>query len=431
MNSLKEIYDLYLRHPNIQTDTRKLEKGDFYIALKGPNFNGNNFVMGAFKKGASYALLDARQDESYEKVLYTGDCLKTLQSLASFHRGKISEKNGTAIPFIAITGSNGKTTTKELLHQVLSSTFKTYTTEGNYNNHIGVPLTILKIREDVEMAIIEMGANHVGEIAGYCEYTNPTHALITNCGKAHLEGFGSIENIAKGKGELFDHVRKHGGIAFVNSDDHVVSDLSKGIDKRIFYGLHGKDLSGSIISADPFLRLKTGHGTSLDIQTHLVGAYNLPNVLAAICVGKYFGVEDKRIKDAIENYVPENKRSQLKTVGSNTFILDTYNANPGSMKAAIENFATMAAAKKVLMLGSMKELGIDSLIEHQQIISLINKYSWTEVVLVGKGFKETNNSYHTFEVAAEAKEWLRNYNPANTHILLKGSRSMEMEKVLD
>ncbi|MEO6289614.1 MAG: UDP-N-acetylmuramoyl-tripeptide--D-alanyl-D-alanine ligase [Ginsengibacter sp.] len=429
---IEDIYKLYKEYPCIQTDTRKLKKDDLYFALRGPNFNGNNFARKALDEGAAYAIVDEKLPFTDNRFIETADVLQTLQELAKYHRIHLDNTSGgKKIPVIAITGSNGKTTTKELLNKVMATKYKSYTTEGNLNNHIGVPLTILKIREDVEIAIIEMGANHLREISEYCEYAMPTHGLITNCGKAHLEGFGGVENIIKGKGELFDYLREHEGTAFVNSDDEPVIRLSAGINKIIFYGKQGKDLKGSIISSDPFLEFNIDGAEQINVKTNLVGAYNLPNVLAAICVGRYFNIEDEKIKEAIESYFPSNSRSQLLKFNSNTIISDTYNANPGSMKAAIENFAAMKGDKKILMLGSMMELGDESTNEHASIIYLINRYHWDDVVLVGKGFQEMKHKYISFESALEAKEWLQRIHPKNTHILIKGSRSMQMEKVLE
>ncbi|MDE3212089.1 MAG: UDP-N-acetylmuramoyl-tripeptide--D-alanyl-D-alanine ligase, partial [Bacteroidota bacterium] len=331
----------------------------------------------------------------------------------------------------AITGSNGKTTTKELVHAVLSTTYKTYTTRGNLNNHIGIPLTLLNIRADAQMAIIEMGANHLHEIEGYCTYALPTHGLITNCGKAHLEGFGSVENIRKGKGELFDFLRLHDGTVFVNADDPAVAELARGISSQISYGIHGNEVKGTLIKSDPFAKVMVEGKEGMEIQTRLAGGYNLPNILAAVSVGRFFKVEDVKIKAAIEGYQPSNSRSQLIRKGSNTIILDAYNANPTSMKAAIENFAAMHENPKVLMLGAMKELGTETGKEHQGIIDLIQKWSWQAVVLVGEEFKGVGPQYLHFGQAEEAGIWLKDQQYENTLILIKGSRSMQMEKILE
>jgi len=430
---IEEIYKIYQQYPSIQTDTRKLKKDDLFFALKGPNFNGNFFAEKALEKGAAYVFADEKISFSHDRIIQTDNTLETLQHLAKFHRKQFNTlpENESCIPFIAITGSNGKTTTKELVHEVLSTTYKTYTTEGNLNNHIGIPLTILKIKTDAEIAVIEMGANHLKEIAGYCEYAMPTLGLITNIGKAHLEGFGSIENVKKGKGELFGYLRNNNGIAFVNSDDDAVVELSNDLKKKIFYGTSGKDIQGKIIKTDPFPEIQILGSNSIDIKTRLAGAYNFLNVLAAICIGRYFNVDDKKIKSAIENYTPSNSRSQLIQQKSNTIILDAYNANPGSMKAAIENFAARGGNKKILLLGSMMELGAESEKEHAALISLIDKYKWENVVLVGKNFNGLNHKYIKYDSALEVKDWLENQHLENAQILIKGSRSMQMEKVLE
>ena len=422
---IEDIYKIYQQFPCIETDSRKLKKGDIFFALKGPNFNGNKFAQQALESGAPYVVADEPLPFEDERIIQVKDVLETLQELAKYHREQFT------IPFIAITGSNGKTTTKELLHEVLSTTFKTYTTKGNLNNHIGIPLTILKIKTDAEIAVIEMGANHQHEIEGYCKYAQPTHGLITNIGKAHLEGFGGEEGVKKGKGELFQYLKNHNGTVFVNMDDQAVFDLSKSINKAIFYGSKSDNIKGTIVKNDPFLQVQIEDGKAFTIQTNLVGSYNLPNVLAAVCVGKYFKIEIEKIKSAIENYQPSNSRSQLIKKDTNTIILDAYNANPGSMKAAIENFAKMKGDKKILLLGSMMELGTESEKEHADIISLINQNKWRAVVLVGKNFSEIKNTYINLENSLQARDWLKNEHAENAQILIKGSRSMQMEKVLE
>jgi UDP-N-acetylmuramoyl-tripeptide--D-alanyl-D-alanine ligase len=423
--NIEEIYKIYRQYPSIQTDSRKIEKDDIFFALKGPNFNGNQFAEQALNAGAAYVVADEFVGVEDERIIHVNDVLETLQQVAKFHREQFS------IPFIAITGSNGKTTTKELLHAVLSTTYKTYTTKGNLNNHIGIPLTILKIKGDAEIAVIEMGANHQHEIEGYCQYAEPTHGLITNIGKAHLEGFGGEEGVKKGKGELFDYLKKNNGTIFVNTDDVAVFDLSKPISNLIFYGSKSEDANGIIVQNDPFIEIKIEDKNPFTIQTNLVGSYNLANVLAAVCVGKYFKIDVAKIKNAIENYYPSNSRSQLIRKDSNSIILDAYNANPGSMKAAIENFAKMKGDKKILLLGSMMELGTGSRKEHEAIISLIGQHKWNAVVLVGKNFNEIKNNYINFENAEQAKGWLKDQKFENAQLLIKGSRSMQMEKVLE
>lgn len=419
------LYQLYQQHPSVQTDTRKLKEGDIFFALKGPNFNGNLFAKQALEAGAAYAVIDEAVEGMDDRFILVDDVLSSLQELAGYHRQQFS------IPFIAITGSNGKTTTKELVYTVLASHFKTYTTQGNLNNHIGVPLTILSIPVDAEMAVIEMGANHQKEIAGYCVYTDPTHGIITNCGKAHLEGFGGIEGVRKGKGELYDYIRSHNGTIFRFNDFDYLHEMSKGIEKVIGYGTHEGAITGEVMASEPFLEVRITKGASFtQVSTQLVGAYNVSNVLCAIAIGKTFGVPDEKIKDAIETYIPSNSRSQMVEKDGNHIILDAYNANPTSMRAAIENFAKLKAPSKVLMLGGMMELGEDSITEHQQIIDLINNYTWQNVVLVGGDFKNTTHNHLFFTNSTEAANWFKQQNFSGTHFLIKGSRSMQMEKIL-
>ncbi|MFZ1858276.1 MAG: UDP-N-acetylmuramoyl-tripeptide--D-alanyl-D-alanine ligase [Chitinophagaceae bacterium] len=424
--SVEELYNIYKEYPSIQTDTRKLKEGDVFFALKGENFNGNTFAQKAIDAGAAYAVIDEKQYAVFGKTVLVDDVLTALQQLAKHHRQQFT------IPFIAITGSNGKTTTKELIHAVLSSSYKTYTTEGNLNNHIGVPLTILKIKEDAAMAVIEMGANHQKEIASYCEYALPTHGLITNCGKAHLEGFGGVEGVRKGKGELFDHLKNNNGTAFVMWDYDYLREMSRDLPTIVKYGTTDSTIEGQTIKSEPFLEVNILKGAETgSIKTQLVGDYNLPNVLAAVTVGKHFNVTDKKIKESIENYTPSNSRSQLIESGTNKIILDAYNANPSSMKVAIENFSATTADNKVLLLGAMAELGDESLSEHEAIVELLKKGNWGNVVLVGGDFLNINHPYLQFQNSAEAKEWLRQQHFENTHLLIKGSRSMKMESVLE
>lgn len=423
--TLEELYAIYQQHPSVQTDTRKLQNGDLYFALKGPNFNGNAFAQQALDKGAAYAVIDEETFKTSDRTILVADVLETLQGLALHHRRQFN------IPFLAITGSNGKTTTKELIHAVLSTSLITYTTEGNLNNHIGVPLTLLKIRKDAQMAVIEMGANHQKEIQSYCEIALPTHGLITNCGKAHLEGFGGEEGVRKGKGELFDFLRSHKGTAFIMADYDYLHEMSAGIEQAVSYGTAAADVVGSTVQSDPFLEVHFSKGLQGLIKTQLVGSYNLPNVLAAVAVGKFFGVEEEKIKTALESYTPSNSRSQLLQKGTNKIILDAYNANPSSMKAAIENFAKTEGNNKLLVLGAMAELGEGSVQEHQTIIKEIAKHSWQHVLLVGGDFLKTKHSYHSFSSPEGAGEWLQAAGITNAYLLVKGSRSMQMEKVLN
>jgi UDP-N-acetylmuramoyl-tripeptide--D-alanyl-D-alanine ligase len=312
----------------------------------------------------------------------------------------------------------------------LSTTYKTSTTEGNLNNHIGVPLTILKIKRDAEMAVIEMGANHIGEIASYCEIALPTHGLITNCGKAHLEGFGSEEGVRKGKGELFDYLRKAGGSAFIMWEYDYLREMSKGIKKVYTYGTSDAEITGHAVDSD-FLEVHFTKGFKGSLKTQLVGAYNFPNVLAAVAVAKTFNVSDEQIREAITNYSPTNSRSQFVQKKSNKVILDAYNANPSSMKVAIENFANAAGDNKILILGAMAELGNDSHKEHELIIEEIKKHQWKDVLLVGGDFMNIEHPFTTFTSSDELGNWMRSKNITDCFLLIKGSRSMQMEKVLD
>jgi UDP-N-acetylmuramoyl-tripeptide--D-alanyl-D-alanine ligase len=424
--SIEDLYQIYLRYPSICTDTRKVKSGNLFFALKGDHFNGNLFALQALEKGAAFAIIDEASPVTDNRLIFVDDVLACLQLLAGHHRNQFT------IPFIAITGSNGKTTTKELIHAVLSEKFKTYTTKGNLNNHIGIPLTLLNIKKDAEIAIVEMGANHVGEIAGYCVYTRPTHGLITNIGKAHLEGFGGAEGVRKGKGELFDYLRAHDGTAFVMWDYEVLQQMSKGIREVFSYGTNHADITGVPESATAFLKVSITKGTLKgSIQTHLTGDYNLPNVLAAVCTGIYFQVGPSEIRRGIENYIPSNSRSQMIYAGSNRIILDAYNANPSSMKLAIENFARFPADDKVLLLGGMAELGHESIAEHEEIIQLISRHSWKAVVLVGGDFLKIKHAFLSFASAGEAGKWILTQKFQHTAFLVKGSRSMEMEKAAD
>ena len=424
--NLEELYALYLLHPSVQTDTRKLKPGDIFFALKGNNFNGNAYASEAIKAGAAYAVIDEREFEIPGKTILVDNVLTSLQNLARYHREQFT------IPFLAIPGSNGKTTTKELIHAVLSSSFKTYTTDGNLNNQIGIPLTILKIKDDAQIAVLEMGANHQKEIESYCIYAQPTLGIITNCGKAHLEGFGSLEGVKKGKGELYDYLRKNKGTAFVMWDYEYLREMSQGISSILTYGTDNADMEGRVFKSEPFLEVEITKGVDTGIiKTKLVGDYNLPNVLAAVAVGSYFKIPGLAIKNALENYIPSNSRSQLVEQGSNKIILDAYNANPSSMKLAIENFSRLPSNNKVLMLGAMAELGKESVDEHKALVDLIKQSPWKAVVLVGGDFLNFQHPFISFIHATQAREWLQQQQFENTHILIKGSRSIQMEKIIE
>ncbi|MCW3462871.1 UDP-N-acetylmuramoyl-tripeptide--D-alanyl-D-alanine ligase [Chitinophaga nivalis] len=424
--NIEQLYSIYQQHRSIQTDTRKLQPNDIFFALKGGNFNGNEFAAKALEMGAAFAVVDeAPYFTVPEKMMLVTDVLDTLQQLALWHRQQLN------IPFLAITGTNGKTTTKELVYTALSAGFKTHATIGNLNNHIGVPLTILSIPPDVEIAVIEMGANHQKEIASYCRIALPTHGIITNIGKAHLEGFGSEEGVRIAKGELYDFLRANDGTVFVCNDYGYLTDMSKGIPHIVTYGSKTADYTGEVHAGDALLGVQvTGNSQVGFIQTHLTGAYNFPNVMAAVAVASHFGVPENKIAPALAAYTPSNNRSQVIRQDSNTIIMDAYNANPSSMRAAIENFAGIQAPKKVLLLGAMMELGADSIKEHEALVQLLQNTHWEAVVLVGGDFKKVNHPYIFLENAAEARNWLQQQQFTDTYILIKGSRSTGMEKVL-
>jgi len=423
---IEDIYSLYLQHPVVCTDTRNIKKDSIFFALKGANFNANTFAKEALTKGAKYAVID---EEAYysEGCILVKDVLTTLQQLANYHRRQFH------IPVIGITGTNGKTTTKELTAAVLSEKFKTHFTQGNLNNHIGVPLTLLQLKKEHQIAIIEMGANHQGEIAELCTIAEPNYGIITNIGKAHLEGFGGPEGVIKAKSELYHHIKAHKGRLFVNADDELLMRLSHGIE-RITYGTKpGVDCEG-IDDKDALLAkgIFIDDGIEVEIQSRLAGRYNFYNMLVAACVGFHLGLTITQIKDGIEDYIPSNNRSQIVKKESNTIWVDAYNANPSSMKSAVESFSQMPGEGKTLILGDMFELGDDSAKEHQTLADLIeNKKCWDAVYLVGKEFAKTKSSAKRFESTDALIEWIHS-NPLKTKtILLKGSRGMAMERVLE
>lgn len=416
------LYDLYLEYPSVQTDTRKIKNGDIFFALSGPNFDGNTFAREALEKGAAYAVIDKEQYAAGDRYIVVANVLTALQQLARHHREQFS------IPFIAITGSNGKTTTKELLAAVLSRKYITYATEGNLNNHIGVPLTLLKIKRDAGMAIIEMGANHQREIASYCEIARPDYGIITNCGKAHIEGFGGIEGVRKGKGELYDFLRAHGGSIFRNVDLDYLESMAAGITKQVTYGTNHADYKGFPVMNGVFLDVNvTQPPISEPVKTSLVGIYNFPNVMLAIAAGLHFGVPVADIQAALAAYNPDNSRSQWVKKGTNQLILDAYNANPTSMKAAIQNFAAADLQHKMLWIGGMKEMGAEEYNEHRDLVTLIDEYEWDGVILVGKEFKEVKGTHKWYETSAAAAEDVKSNPPAGCAILIKGSRGSKME----
>lgn len=429
-DTIEELYQIYLDSgQKICTDTRKLEGGSLFFALKGSNFNANEFAIKAIEAGCSLAVVDEEKYATDPKILLVTDVLSTLQQLANFHRRQFK------IPMLAITGSNGKTTNKELIHAVLSKKYNTLATIGNLNNHIGVPLTLLRLKKEHEFAIVEMGANHQGEIDELCRITEPDFGLITNIGKAHLEGFGGIEGVKKGKSELYRYLKSVGGKTFINGDDEVLYALAFENDKITYgrkklYDVIGKDCtSGETVSFKITTRYGNKDWNKIEmINTQIIGSYNFINCLAAACVGTYFKVEDALIKDGLENYLPNMNRSQLVKTGRNTLILDAYNANPNSMKAAIENFAGYKADHKLLLLGDMFELGEYSAEEHQKLIDLLKENNLTDAVLVGDEFyKLPGAEFKKFRTTAECKEYLLKKEVSGSTILIKGSRGMKME----
>lgn len=429
---ISALYDIFLLHPSVRTDSRGIGPGDLFFALKGPSFDGNRFALAALEKGAAFAVVDDPALADHPRCLYVEDALSALQALARHHRARL----GT--PIIAITGSNGKTTTKELLHAVLSKRFRTLATEGNLNNHIGVPLTLLRLEPATEMAIVEMGANHMGEIASYCEIALPDYGVITNCGKAHLEGFGSLEGVKKAKGELYDYLRKSDGAIFRNADLDYLADMAKGIApaKQVTYGTANAQVIGKVLESQPFLRLVTlTTGWEAEVDTNLVGAYNMPNVMVAVAVGKHFGLDIGLIKEALEAYAPSNSRSQwLSLPNGNKAILDAYNANPTSMKLALDNFAALSvdADQKWVILGGMKELGVDSELEHQALIDHISALGFRHVLLMGPEFGHLKGTgYEWFPDHDKLATYLSARPLQDAYLLIKGSRGSRMERVLE
>ena len=421
---IASLYQLYVNSSGITTDTRQIIQGCIFFALRGDKFNANLFAIEALEKGAGYAVIDETQPDSKQysdRLILVADVLSTLQRLSGYHRHQLH------CPVLAITGSNGKTTTKELIAAVMAKKFRTVATQGNLNNHIGVPLTLLGTPSDTEFLIVEMGANHQGEIAGYCIYADPDFGLITNVGKAHLEGFGGEEGVVKGKTELYAHIAKKQGKLFVSSlSDVLVKKATEYLsaDHIIYYG------SGENISKGEFLTVRTNDG--LIIKTQLVGSYNFENVMAAICIGRYFGVSDSDIKDAIENYVPSNNRSQKLTIGSNTILLDAYNANPSSMTEALRNFEKLEAPNKITILGEMMELGTYSHDEHIRIVNMVGQMHLSQRVYVGEGFKMLKGKSDVlyFENTGQLREWYQAQHFENTTQLIKGSRKNALEKIL-
>ena len=428
--TIAELYKIFIeQHQNFTTDTRKIENGSIFFALKGANFNGNEFAEKALELGASYVVIDEKQFAKNEKCILVEDVLTTLQNLATFHRQQFK------IPVLCIGGSNGKTTTKELVSKVLAEKYIVHTTAGNFNNHIGVPITLLKMPLNTEFAVIEIGANHLLETKALCEIALPNYGLITNNGKDHLEGFGDIEGIKKANAELYDFLKIVGGAAFVNAGDIDLKTASVGLQQIFYSDSLEVGCLGSIENSFPFLKAKIKiNGDEFQIQSQLNGNYNLINIVASSAVGSYFGVTKKQIVNAIENYKPANNRSQLIEKNGNHFIVDCYNANPSSMKLAIESFTEMPIDNKIAIVGDMFELGNHSEFEHLQIANQLNNSSFEKVIIVGKEFAKLKNKFNhfiSFETTAELKEWMNKQQFTNHTFLLKASRGMALEKLLD
>jgi len=423
--TIENLHKLYLQSTGISTDTRKIIKGNIFFALKGENFNGNLFAEKAIELGASYAVVDEKQfsNNNGKTILFT-NVLKTLQELANYHR------NFLKTPIIALTGSNGKTTTKELINSVLKEKYITIATQGNLNNHIGVPLTLLSMNKDTEIGIVEMGANHQGEIAFLCELAQPDYGYVTNFGKAHLEGFGGIEGVIKGKSELYEYLRKNNKRAFINNEDKLQIEKTKSIQSFSFGTKNSfPDVTVELLEANPFLKIEYSNTT---IESKLIGTYNFSNIAAAIAIGAYFKITPSAIKKGIESYTPKSNRSQIIKIGSNTIILDAYNANPSSMHVALENFKQLKTKNKIVILGDMFELGRDAALEHQQIVDLSESLGFNQVFLIGKNFYTTkNNSSLKFENFDDFKLYITKNKIENSQILIKGSRGMALERVMD
>ena len=422
--NIEQLYELYKQSYKVSTDTRKITKGCIFFALKGENFNGNEFADEALKKGASYAVIDEEEFMTSKATILFDDVLTTLQLLATYHREQLG------IHIIALTGSNGKTTTKELINAVLSTSFKTTATQGNLNNHIGVPLTLLSMTVDTEIGIVEMGANHLKEIEFLCNIALPDYGYITNFGKAHLEGFGSIEGVIIGKTELYRHLEKRNKKVFVNANDQIQMDKTEDL-HRFTFGNKSSNLDIELIDANPFVSVKY---KSIPILSNLIGSYNFNNIAAAIAIGHYFKVDKSNIKTGIENYFPENNRSQILNKNSNKIILDAYNANPTSMQAALDNFSVLKEDNKIVVLGDMFELGKDAAVEHQHISDVVANMQLSNAYLIGENFYKTkikNEGVRTFKSFDDFKQHFTNNKIKDTLFLIKASRGMALERVVE
>ncbi|CAN5531078.1 UDP-N-acetylmuramoyl-tripeptide--D-alanyl-D-alanine ligase [soil metagenome] len=426
MTDIQVLYEKYLECKNISTDTRKIIPGSIFFALKGPNFNANTFAEEAVAKGVKYVVIDEEKYQKGEKYLVVKDSLAALQKLANYHRHQLK------IPFIGITGSNGKTTSKELINAVLGKKYKTLATSGNLNNQIGVPLTLLSIDKSIEIAIIEMGASKVGDIQELCEIAEPTHGLITNIGKAHIEGFGGFEGVIKGKSELYLSLIKNSGQVFINSRNPILKNMGSRFSNPLYYPGKGDFLECELLSVSPYIKYRHENGET--VETNLLGEYNYENICAALCVGKYFEVPSELANEAVRNYVPKNNRSQLVQMRTNTLILDAYNANPNSMQAAILNLKAMEHAHKAVILGDMYELGTSTEEEHRAIGDLLKECKFDKVLLFGKFMRAAQQAYPEAEHFLEKEKLqkrLKEINFQNTLILMKGSRGVGMETLVD
>lgn len=428
---LETLYEIYKQHPVVTTDSRDCPQGSLFFALKGETFNGNAFAGKALEQGCAYAVVDDETvvPQGDERYILVGDVLKTLQDLAHYHREQFN------IPVLEVTGTNGKTTTKELIAAVLSKKYNVLYTQGNFNNHIGVPKTLLRLTAEHTFAVIETGANHPGEIETLAKIVDPDFGIITNVGKAHLEGFGSFEGVIKTKGELYDYLRAKHGTVFLDHDNIYLKNIADGL-HQIFYGAPCDEVlsvEGELIDCTPYLRFKwhPAGGEWQEVNTHLIGSYNLKNAMAAAVIGRTFGVSVEDINEAISGYVPTNNRSQLVETADNKLVVDAYNANPTSMKAAIENFSLMKADKKMAILGDMKELGPTSWEEHQKMVDLLVEAGFNHVWLVGKEFKATHHPFRTFDDVEQVKEALAIKKPKGYHILIKGSHSTKLYELPD
>nr|WP_299000178.1 UDP-N-acetylmuramoyl-tripeptide--D-alanyl-D-alanine ligase [uncultured Allomuricauda sp.] len=420
---IAKLYQFFLKHSEVSTDTRKINPGCLFFALKGPNFNGNLFANEALKKGAAYAIIDETEFKVSDKCILVDNVLETLKALATYHRNQCSAK------IISLTGSNGKTTTKELIFSVLSKKYKSIATQGNLNNHIGVPLTLLSIKNDTEIAVVEMGANHQKEIAFLSSIAQPDFGYITNFGKAHLEGFGGVQGVIKGKSELYDYLIAHDKYVFMNADDPIQLEKLGTYVKKIGYSTSNPQYySIQLKESSPFVVMEV---EKTRISTQLTGAYNFTNCCAAIIMGKYFNVPLNDIKSALEGYSPENNRSQIIEKSGIKIILDAYNANPTSMEMAIRNFANLKTFDSYLILGDMFELGEASAEEHQAIADLTKTLEFTNVLLVGKHFYETPTPFLKFKTYEELESHLESHPIEKGNVLIKGSRGMALERILD